>query len=125
MYRQSTRDRSFAERNVAELERRLVALERQLGRSASRASSTVSSGMSQASDRVAELIAAALNEAGSRFRGGARGVGAEASHLGHEAARLGNDAVKRLAHEVEERPLVMLAVAAGLGLLVGLAARRR
>jgi ElaB/YqjD/DUF883 family membrane-anchored ribosome-binding protein len=122
MYRQSSRERMS---DFAEMERRLVALEKRLGRTASRASSNISSGVSQATDRVGELIAAALNEAGSRFRGGARGVGAEASHLGHEAARLGNDALRRLSDEVEHRPLVMLAVAAGLGFLVGIAGRRR
>ena len=122
MYRQSTRERMS---DFADMERRLVALEKRLGRTASRASSNISSGVSQATDRVGELIAAALNEAGSRFRGGARGVGAEASHLGQEAARLGNDALRRLSDEVEQRPLVMLAVAAGLGFLVGIAGRRR
>jgi hypothetical protein len=40
-----------------------------------------------------------LNEAGSRFRSGARGVSAEASHLGEEAARLGNDALRRLSDQ--------------------------
>jgi ElaB/YqjD/DUF883 family membrane-anchored ribosome-binding protein len=118
MYRQSSRS------DFAELERRLGALEKRLGRSASRSSFKISSGVSQATDRVGELITAALNEAGSRFRGGARGVSAEASHLGEEAARLGNDALRRLTNEVEQRPLVMLAVAAGLGFLVGIAARR-
>jgi ElaB/YqjD/DUF883 family membrane-anchored ribosome-binding protein len=122
MYRQSSRERMS---DFADMERRLLALEKRLGRTASRASSNISSGVSQATDRVGELIAAALNEAGSRFRGGARGVGAEASHLGQEAARLGNDALRRLSNEVEQRPLVMLAVAAGLGFLVGIAGRRR
>ena len=120
MYRQSSRERNFAD-----VERRLLALEQRLERTASRASSTISSGVSQATDRVGELIAAALNEAGSRVRGGARGVSAEASHLGQEAARLGNNALRRLTDEVEQRPLVMLAVAAGLGFLVGIAGRRR
>ena len=120
MYRQSSRERNFTD-----MERRVLALEKRLGRTASRASSNISAGVSQATDRVGELIAAALNEAGSRFRGGARGVGAEASHLGHEAARLGNDALRRLSDEVEQRPLVMLAVAAGLGFLIGIAGRRR
>jgi ElaB/YqjD/DUF883 family membrane-anchored ribosome-binding protein len=122
MYRQSTRERMS---DLADVERRLLALEKRLGRTASRASSHLAAGASQATDRVSELIAAALSEAGSRFRGGARGVGAEASHFGQEAARLGNDALRRLTDEVEQRPLVMLAIAAGLGFLVGIAGRRR
>jgi ElaB/YqjD/DUF883 family membrane-anchored ribosome-binding protein len=121
MYRQSSRQRMS---DLAEMEQRLGALEKRISRTASEASSNVSSGVSQATDRVSELITAALSEAGNRFRGGARGLSAEASYLGDEAARLGNDAMRRLSNEVEQRPLVMLAVAAGLGFLVGIAARR-
>ncbi|HMF26015.1 MAG TPA: hypothetical protein VKG24_28370, partial [Pseudolabrys sp.] len=40
-----------------------------------------------------------------------------------EAAKLGNDALRRLSNEVEHRPLVTLAVAVGVGILVGLASR--
>jgi len=41
-----------------------------------------------------------------------------------EASRLGGDAIKRLTDEVEARPFIMLAVAAGIGFLAGLANRR-
>jgi len=40
-----------------------------------------------------------------------------------EASRIGSDTVKRLAAEVDQRPLVMLAVAAGIGFLFGLSRR--
>jgi ElaB/YqjD/DUF883 family membrane-anchored ribosome-binding protein len=43
----------------------------------------------------------------------------------HEAARLSGDAVQRLSREVSQRPLVVLGVAIGLGILVGLVASRR
>ena len=49
----------------------------------------------------------------------------EAARLGNEAARFGNTALRRLSNEVEERPLVMLAVAIGVGILVGIATQRR
>jgi hypothetical protein len=40
-----------------------------------------------------------------------------------EAAKLGNDALRRLSNEVEHRPLITLAIAVGVGILVGLASR--
>ena len=61
-----------------------------------------------------------------RFRGGARSVGGEAARFGqdaarfgHEATKLGGDALRRVSTEVERRPLVMVAVAVGVGLLIG------
>jgi ElaB/YqjD/DUF883 family membrane-anchored ribosome-binding protein len=48
----------------------------------------------------------------------------EAAKFGSEAARLGNHALHRLSKEVEHRPIVTLAVAVGVGILVGLAHRR-
>ena len=44
--------------------------------------------------------------------------------LADEATRLGSDAFKKLTDEVEHRPLLMLAAAAGIGFLAGLANRR-
>jgi ElaB/YqjD/DUF883 family membrane-anchored ribosome-binding protein len=49
----------------------------------------------------------------------------DAAKIGNEAARLGNDALRRLSKEVEQRPLVLLGVAVGVGILVGLVSRRR
>jgi ElaB/YqjD/DUF883 family membrane-anchored ribosome-binding protein len=44
--------------------------------------------------------------------------------MGNEAAKLGNDALQRLSREVEHRPLVTLAVAVVVGILIGVASRR-
>lgn len=52
-------------------------------------------------------------------------MGDEVAKLGGEAQKLGNDALRRLSNEVEHRPLVTLAVAVGVGILVGLASHRR
>jgi hypothetical protein len=112
----------------ANVERRLRAIEQQLerfGHVAARASSSGATGLMQAADRVSDLIAAAFGDVSDRLRGSARTVGGEASRVGQEAARLGGDAVQRLSREVSERPLVILAVAIGIGVLVGMAGRRR
>jgi hypothetical protein len=69
--------------------------------------------------RVGGIIASALTGMAARFRGGA-----EAAEIGDVAAKLGNDALRRLSHEVEHRPLVTLAVAIGVGILVCLVSHR-
>jgi hypothetical protein len=107
--------------DVAEIERRLRALEQRVEGAGGRASASAS----QAADRVVDVMATALNEVADRFRGRASAVGEEAAKFGSEAARLGNDALRRLADEVNRRPLVILLVAAGIGVLLGLSARRR
>ena len=71
-------------------------------------------------DHVGETVAAVLSGIADRFRGGANSMGDEAAKIGSEAAKLGNDALRRLSKEVEHRPLVTLAVAVGVGILVGL-----
>ena len=65
-----------------------------------------------------------VDETLSRIVKGARdGADNLTESLADNASRLGGDAVARLGKEVEERPLVMLAVAAGIGFLFGLARR--
>jgi len=41
-----------------------------------------------------------------------------------EAARMGGDAIRRIEDEVGQRPLLTLAIAAGIGFLAGIAGRR-
>ena len=110
--------------DLAEIERRLRALEKRLERAGSR----TASGAVQAADRMGDAIASALSDMSDRFRDGSRSVGGGALKLSNEAAKeaakLGNDALQRLADEVERRPLTTLAIAAGVGLIVGLAAHR-
>jgi ElaB/YqjD/DUF883 family membrane-anchored ribosome-binding protein len=98
--------------NVREIERRLRSLEQQLERVGDRTSaSTV-----EVAARAGAAIAPVLSSIADRFRGGAHS-------MSDEAAKLGNDALRRLSYEVEHRPLVTLAVAVGVGILVGLASR--
>jgi ElaB/YqjD/DUF883 family membrane-anchored ribosome-binding protein len=116
---------SAFDRNISALEGRLHALEKQidkLGRSAGR---RASAGMSATGDQIGDAIAAAVNEIVDRFRSGRRLAEDEAIRLGHDAARfgakVGNNALERVAGEVEHRPLAALAVAVGIGVLIGMA----
>jgi ElaB/YqjD/DUF883 family membrane-anchored ribosome-binding protein len=106
---------------IGEIDQRLRALERRLERVGGRSAASAA----QAADRVGETIASALNGMAERFRGGASSMRDEAAKIGGEAAKLSNDALRRLSDEVEHRPLVTLAVAVGVGILVGLASHRR
>jgi len=124
--------------NFAEMDRRMRALERDARRTAGRASATAT----HAGEQVGDIVDAAANAIASvvqrfggnaravsddvleRFRGNARSMSDDAVRFGHEAARLGNTAVARLSKEVEHRPLTMLALAAGLAFLFGMAGRR-
>jgi ElaB/YqjD/DUF883 family membrane-anchored ribosome-binding protein len=106
--------------NVGEIERRLLSVEQRLDRVGERASASAM----QTADHVGETISSALSGIADRFRGGANSMSHEAAKFGSDAAKLGNDALHRLAKEVEHRPIVTLAIAVGVGILVGLVRRR-
>jgi hypothetical protein len=129
MFGRSSRMRAMSS-HVADMERRMRMLERDTRRyagDARRYANRGYAGAAQATEQVGDVVDAAvsaLSDVIHRFRGNARSVGDEAARFGNEAARLGNSAVQRLTHEVEHRPLTMLAIVAGLGFLFGLAGRR-
>ena len=99
--------------NLRDLDRRLRSLERHLQRIGNRTSVNAA----LAADGIGEAVASALSSLAERFRG-------NATYVGNEAARAGTDAVRRLSAEVENRPLVMLGVAAAVGLLIGFSLQR-
>jgi ElaB/YqjD/DUF883 family membrane-anchored ribosome-binding protein len=125
MFRHSRYAREFAD-----VERRMHRLEQRLDRLGSVASRTAVSGVAsaaQATDRMGDAVLSALSDLVDRFRGGARNVGGEATRFGqeaarfgHEATKLGGEALRRVSTEIERRPLVTVAIAVGVGLLIGL-----
>ena len=128
MSRQSSYVREFAD-----VDRRMQRLEQQIERLGSVASRTAASGMAsavQATDRVSDAIVSALGDVDRTVsrrraqRGEASRFGQDAARFGHEATKLGGVALRRVSTEVEHRPLMMIAVAVGVGLLIGWAGRR-
>jgi hypothetical protein len=105
----------------------LRGIENELERVGRKASKSASNGMTQVSDQLTETIASGLNDIVERFQRGRRVAQTEAARFGTEAARLGTEygtsAVRRISSEVEYRPLAALAVALGVGILIGLASR--
>jgi ElaB/YqjD/DUF883 family membrane-anchored ribosome-binding protein len=121
MLSQSSYSRAISA-DIGEIQRRLRALEKHLGRMGTRTSASAV----EAADRLSDTVASALSSMADRFREFRESRSYdEVARLGNEAARLGNTAVRRLSDEVEHRPLVMLAVAVGVGILIGIASRRR
>jgi ElaB/YqjD/DUF883 family membrane-anchored ribosome-binding protein len=106
----------------AEIERLLREFEARLMRMTGLATSAPAMAMRRA-DGIGDMIATALGQMAERVGGRARDV--DVGQLGDDARRLGNAALRKLTREVEQRPLLTLAVAVGVGALaVGLLARR-
>ena len=51
--------------------------------------------------------------------------GDQSTAFGKDAARYGSAALTRITEETEQRPLLAIAVALGVGILIGMAARGR
>jgi len=127
MFRKSSLVRTI-DADLAEIERRVQALEKRVASAASAGRAKLSSsvsGVSQTTDQIADVLASALTDVADRFRGRARSMGDEAARVGTEAVRWSNDALRRIADQVERRPFMLLAVAVGIGFLIGAAGRRR
>jgi HPt (histidine-containing phosphotransfer) domain-containing protein len=108
-----------------EIEQRLRSIEQRLGGNISARATVVG-------DHVGEAIASALSAVARRLLGGDNSANIgdansirEARKMAGEAAQLGNDAMRRVAREIKHRPLVSLAIAIGVGLLMGFVGRRR
>ena len=102
---------------IAAIEDLLSDLEKRLRR----LSSATRREVSGASGEVSEFVNDALSGIMSRVRQRADSIG---EMVGEQSSRIGGEAVKKIAEEVEERPLLMLGIAAGIGFLFGLANRR-
>lgn len=74
-------------------------------------------GAGHAVDGVNDLVFGAVSNVTDRVRDNARSVS-------DDAARLGNQAVREVAAQIDKRPLLTLAIAAGIGFIAGLARRQ-
>ena len=115
----SSRFSDLISAEAGEIERRLRALEKRLNVAGARASTKARNTV----ENLGDAVAAALSGWADRFRQGANTVGDQSTALGRGAAKLGTVAVNRIADETGRRPLFALAVAVGVGILIGMAAR--
>jgi len=109
--------KSVAADEIAAIEDLMADLEKRLRRLSGSARREATG----ASGDVSDFVSDALSGIMKRVRDSAADVG---QSVADEASKVGVDAFKKLTDEVENRPLIMLGVAAGIGFLIGLASRR-
>ncbi len=106
----------------------LRAIEEQLGGMTKTASDRATASAASAGAQFVEAIGPILGEVFDRVRRGQKLAAEEAASLGHEAARIGaqasHDALERIVAQTKSRPFITLAIAVGVGVLIGMAARR-
>jgi ElaB/YqjD/DUF883 family membrane-anchored ribosome-binding protein len=104
---------------VSEIERRLRALEKDLEKVSARTSTNAR----DTAEGLSDAIAAALGGWADRFRQSAASIGDQSASLGKGAARFGGSALQRVSAETEAHPFFALALAVGVGVLIGMASR--
>jgi ElaB/YqjD/DUF883 family membrane-anchored ribosome-binding protein len=113
---------------IASIGGHLRAIEKELGGIGKGAGRRASASAFAAGTQIADAIGPILNEIVDRFGCGQRVAVDQAASLGNEAlkvgAKAGNDAMERIATQTKNRPMATLAVAIGVGLLIGFAVRR-
>jgi ElaB/YqjD/DUF883 family membrane-anchored ribosome-binding protein len=76
-------------------------------------------------DGLGEAVASALSSWADRFRHGTSSLGEQSAAYGKDAARYTTAALDQIASETERRPLIAIAIALGVGVLIGMAASGR
>jgi ElaB/YqjD/DUF883 family membrane-anchored ribosome-binding protein len=113
---------------VSAIVNHLRAIEEELSDLGKTAGRRASASAAAAGSQIAGVIGPILNEIGDRFRRGQRVAVDEAATFGNEAVRIGtrvgHDALGRIARQAKQRPLLTIAVAIGVGILIGAAGRR-
>ena len=111
--------------SVAAIQQHLGAVEKELekiGRIAGRRTSAAAAG---ATEQIGDAVSTLVSDMMDRFRQGRQTASDQAGRLGNQAldlgARYGNDTLQRITDEIEDRPLVTIAVALGIGILIGAA----
>jgi ElaB/YqjD/DUF883 family membrane-anchored ribosome-binding protein len=99
----------------------LRAIEKELERVGQRAGRRTTT----AGNQIIDAIVPVLNEIVDRFGRGQRVAVNEAASFGNKAVKTGSNALEQVATQANKRPLVTLAIAIGVGVLIGMANRRR
>jgi ElaB/YqjD/DUF883 family membrane-anchored ribosome-binding protein len=104
--------KSAAAEEIAAIEDLMSDLEKRLRRLSGNAKREASGATGDVGDFVNEALARIM----ARVRDSASD---STESIADDAARYGVDAIKRLTQEIEQRPLIMLGIAAGIGFLAG------
>jgi ElaB/YqjD/DUF883 family membrane-anchored ribosome-binding protein len=105
---------------VAEEIERIEDLISDLDKRLSRLNKSVRNEASGASGEINEFVSEALAGIMARVR---ESAGSVTDQVTDRASKIGTDAYKRISDEVEQHPMALLAVAAGIGFLLGMSRR--
>ena len=122
------RSRDFSDQRVTAIVGHLQAIQRELAGMGRKAGRQASANASAAGDQISDTIGPILNDITQRFWRGQRTAAKGAANLGNQAVKAGSKAgsaaIDRIAGQAKTRPFMMLAVAIGVGILIGVAGRR-
>jgi ElaB/YqjD/DUF883 family membrane-anchored ribosome-binding protein len=104
---------------VGEIEHRLRSLEKNLEKIGARASANAT----ETAQSLGDAVASALFGWAGRARQSASALGDQSAAIGKDAAKFGSSALSRASAETGRHPFVALAVALGIGVLIGIASR--
>ncbi len=111
--------------SVNAIQNHLGAVEKELEKIGRIAGRRGSAAAAAAGEQIGETVSTVLSDMIERFRARGEAASDQAARLGTKALKLGagygSDALARVSAEVEDRPLLTLGVALGLGVLIGAA----
>ena len=111
--------------SVNAIQNHLGAVEKELEKIGRIAGRRGSAAASAAGAQIGDTISTVLSDMIDRFRDRGEAASDEATQLGNRALKLGagygSDALARVSAQAEDRPLVIVGVALGLGILIGAA----
>jgi ElaB/YqjD/DUF883 family membrane-anchored ribosome-binding protein len=110
--------------SVTAIQKHLGAVEKELEKMGRIAGGRGSAAAAAASDQIGDSISSISSILGDmldRFRLGRQVAGEQASRALDLGGKYGGDALQRVTNELEDRPLITLGVAVGIGVLIGAA----
>jgi ElaB/YqjD/DUF883 family membrane-anchored ribosome-binding protein len=110
---------------VSAITEHLRGIQKELGAIGNSTGQQAAAGASAALDQIAEAIRPVLQDIEERFRAGRRMAVDQTADLGRVALKVGSEAGSRaldgLSEEAEKHPFATMAVALGVGFLIGVA----
>jgi len=123
------RSKDFLDPRITAIVDHLRAIQDELGDIGKSAGRRGSANAAAAGNQIADALAPILSDLADRFRQGQRAALNQAASAKKEAirtgARVGNDALDRVVEQTKQQPLLTVAVALGIGVLIGAASRWR
>jgi ElaB/YqjD/DUF883 family membrane-anchored ribosome-binding protein len=112
----SSRDARAISSEVGDIERRFRILQNGIEKMGTRASSNAR----DTAETLSDAVASALSSWADRFRQRSNLLGDYSAAVGKDAARYGTAALNQISKETEQRPLIAVVVALGIGILIGI-----